>query len=366
AQDEQERLRHEDYRAVWATQAAQTKVYREEWEYREAEYQDQVTREAERKKAADQEFASLQATLYLLEKERAREREEDSQFRAEASRRMEEVSEKCNQAISQAADAIEETKARADKDSLRIKREIEHQAREEQARVVRDTVLREAELEELRMYREQAAAGRARQPRERTSSPHSSGTGRARGDRRSRHRDGNSRSSHPTSTVTGRSGVTAGRTSGTASHNDTTGALPAPVAAVPTSARGLTSARRSAAPDSVAPYSGRGSGHAQTMAPGLPRSTLNPAPGDSALARMLRLRSPTVPKSDAKQALGVLLCQYAHGLAGLRDLRAGALTPWLRASSGTFPSASVVGSGGPFRGVSRRRFQMVQHRADLG
>ncbi|OWY96261.1 hypothetical protein PHMEG_00033517 [Phytophthora megakarya] len=69
AQDEQKRLRHEVYRATRA-QAAQTKISREEWEYREAEYQDRATREAEKKRTSDQEFASLQAKLYLLEKER--------------------------------------------------------------------------------------------------------------------------------------------------------------------------------------------------------------------------------------------------------------------------------------------------------
>ncbi|OWY99114.1 hypothetical protein PHMEG_00029946, partial [Phytophthora megakarya] len=143
AQDEQERLRHEDYRAARAAQAAQTKISREEWEYREAEYQDRATREAERKKAA-----------------------------AEVSRRMEEVSEQCNQAISRTTVAIEETKIRADEDLIQIEREMEHQDREDQARVARDTELREDELEELQMYREQAAAGRARrQARESTESP---------------------------------------------------------------------------------------------------------------------------------------------------------------------------------------------------
>ncbi|OWY98902.1 hypothetical protein PHMEG_00030205, partial [Phytophthora megakarya] len=95
---------------------------------RNGKYQDGATREAEKKKAADQEFASLQAKLYLLEKERARERESDSQFRAEASRRMEEVSEQCNQAISRATVAIEETKIQADEDLLQIKREMKYQS----------------------------------------------------------------------------------------------------------------------------------------------------------------------------------------------------------------------------------------------
>ncbi|OWZ01135.1 hypothetical protein PHMEG_00027541 [Phytophthora megakarya] len=158
--------------------AAQAKLSQEAWDRREAEFQERTAREMERRKVSDQDFAGIQAQMYLLEKERAQERKESIQFRAEADRRMEAVTEKCDQAISKAAAAIDETKFQADEELSRIRREMEHQAREDRAREAREVELQEDQLEELRMYREQAAAGSSRrQPRERVSSPRSNGTG---------------------------------------------------------------------------------------------------------------------------------------------------------------------------------------------
>ncbi|OWY94517.1 hypothetical protein PHMEG_00035721 [Phytophthora megakarya] len=84
ARDELERIRNEVYRAAWTAQATQAKLSQEAWEYREAKLQERAARETERRKTSDQEFASLQAKVYLLKKERAQDREEGTQLRAEA------------------------------------------------------------------------------------------------------------------------------------------------------------------------------------------------------------------------------------------------------------------------------------------
>ncbi|OWY96462.1 hypothetical protein PHMEG_00033265, partial [Phytophthora megakarya] len=179
--DELERIWNEEYRIARTAQAAQAKLSQEGWDHREVELQERVAQEMERRKVSDQDFAGLQAKVYLLEKERAQEREEDTQFRVEADRRMEEVTQKCGQAVSKATAAIEETKLQAEEELSRIRRKMEHQARESRAREAREVGHQEAQLEELRMYREQAAAGRSRrQPRERASSPRSNGSGWAR------------------------------------------------------------------------------------------------------------------------------------------------------------------------------------------
>ncbi|OWZ02064.1 hypothetical protein PHMEG_00026439 [Phytophthora megakarya] len=171
ARDELERIRNEEYRAA---RTAQAKLSREAWDRRETEFQERTEQEMERREVSGQEFAGHQAQMYLIEKERAREREESIQFRAEADRRMEAVTEKYDQTIAKAAAAIDETKLQADEELSRIKPEMAHQDREVE--------LQEAQLEELRMYREQAAAGHSRrQPRERVFSPRSNGSGRARG-----------------------------------------------------------------------------------------------------------------------------------------------------------------------------------------
>ncbi|OWY99575.1 hypothetical protein PHMEG_00029401 [Phytophthora megakarya] len=107
ARDELERIRNEEYRVARTAQAAQAKLPQEAWEHREAELQERVAQEMERRKVSDQDFESLQAKVYLLEKERAQEREEGTQFRAEADRRMEEVTEKCGQAVCKATAAID-------------------------------------------------------------------------------------------------------------------------------------------------------------------------------------------------------------------------------------------------------------------
>ncbi|OWZ05043.1 LOW QUALITY PROTEIN: hypothetical protein PHMEG_00022944 [Phytophthora megakarya] len=167
ARDELERIRNEEYRVARTAQAAQAKLSQEALEHQEAELQERVAREMEWRKVSDQDFASLQAKVYLLEKERAQEREEGTQFRAEAERRMEGVTEKCGQAVSKAKAVIDETKLQADEELSRIRREMEHQARESRAREAREVELQEAQLEELRIYREQTAVGRSRrQPRE--------------------------------------------------------------------------------------------------------------------------------------------------------------------------------------------------------
>ncbi|OWZ00074.1 hypothetical protein PHMEG_00028817 [Phytophthora megakarya] len=131
ARDELERIRNEEYRAARTAQAAQAKLSQEAWDRREAEFQERTEQEMERKEVSGQEFAGLQAQMYLIEKERAREWEESIQFRAEADRRMEAVTEKCDQAIAKAAADIDETKLQADQELSRIKREMEHQARED-------------------------------------------------------------------------------------------------------------------------------------------------------------------------------------------------------------------------------------------
>ncbi|OWY98304.1 hypothetical protein PHMEG_00030959 [Phytophthora megakarya] len=132
--DELERIRNEVYRVARTAQATQAKLSQEAWEHREAELQERVAQETERRKASDLEFASLQAKVYLLEKERAQEREEGTQFRAEAARRMEEVTEKCGQAVSKTTAAIDETKLQADEGLSWIRREMKHQVRENRAR----------------------------------------------------------------------------------------------------------------------------------------------------------------------------------------------------------------------------------------
>ncbi|OWZ03937.1 LOW QUALITY PROTEIN: hypothetical protein PHMEG_00024248 [Phytophthora megakarya] len=124
--DELEQIRHETYRAARTGQAHQAKLYQEAWEYRKAE----VARETERRKASDQNFASLQAKVYLLENERAQNREEGTQLRAETASRMEDVTEKCGQPVSKVTAATDETKLQADEELSRIRREMEHQVQE--------------------------------------------------------------------------------------------------------------------------------------------------------------------------------------------------------------------------------------------
>ncbi|OWY98819.1 hypothetical protein PHMEG_00030314, partial [Phytophthora megakarya] len=104
ARDELERVWNEEYRAARTAQAAQAKLSQEAWDHREAEFQERAAQEMERRKVSDQDFAGLQAKAYLLEKERAQEREE-------------------------ASAAIDETKLQDDEELSRIKREMEHQAR---------------------------------------------------------------------------------------------------------------------------------------------------------------------------------------------------------------------------------------------
>ncbi|OWZ09059.1 hypothetical protein PHMEG_00018298 [Phytophthora megakarya] len=81
ARDGQERIQNEEYRAAQTAQATQAKLSQEVWEYREAGLQERAARKTERRKAADQEFASPQAKVYVLEKERAQEREEGSSWK---------------------------------------------------------------------------------------------------------------------------------------------------------------------------------------------------------------------------------------------------------------------------------------------
>ncbi|OWZ07120.1 LOW QUALITY PROTEIN: hypothetical protein PHMEG_00020532 [Phytophthora megakarya] len=66
ARAEQERVRNEKHRAARTAQANQAKLSQEVWEYREAELQERAARKTERRKAADQVFASLQAKCTYL------------------------------------------------------------------------------------------------------------------------------------------------------------------------------------------------------------------------------------------------------------------------------------------------------------
>ncbi|OWY97463.1 hypothetical protein PHMEG_00031995 [Phytophthora megakarya] len=147
--DELDRIRNEEYRVARTAQAAQANLSQEAWDRREAEFQERTAREMERRKVSGQDFAGLQAQMYLLEKERAQEREESIQFRAEADRRMEAVTEKRDQAISKATAAIDETKFQADEELSRIRREMEHQARVDRAREAREVELQEAQFRDV-------------------------------------------------------------------------------------------------------------------------------------------------------------------------------------------------------------------------
>ncbi|OWY96333.1 hypothetical protein PHMEG_00033423, partial [Phytophthora megakarya] len=69
ARDEQERIRHEDYRAVRAAQATQAKLSQEVWEYREAELQERAARAAEKRMPwAKNSRASRPSCTYLRKK----------------------------------------------------------------------------------------------------------------------------------------------------------------------------------------------------------------------------------------------------------------------------------------------------------